>query len=123
MSLLINSNKTGFEQLLSDRAKLAKRLQTLENEAEELKSIITEFDDMIKQMRTLYYPSSRIIVDPDNPNKFVCLFSIRFPKTKKYKLEIGEVYNYKDHRDPELIKKAHELRKKFLMNEFPEYFL
>ncbi len=122
MSLLINSNKTGFEQLLSDRSKIAKRLKTLENETEELKKILLEFDESIKLMKSLFYPSVRIAVDPDNPKLYVGYIFIKFPKPKRYKFEIGEVNNYKNRRDSELIKRSKEVYEKLLMTEFPEYF-
>jgi hypothetical protein len=123
MPLLIEANKSGYKQLISDRAKIFKRILTLEEEITNLKRILEEQNEAVVLMKSLFYPKVEIIVDPDNPNIYSGYLLIKFPKSNNYKFELGNVTDYNSPDDPELKVLSSSKAKEILETEFPEYFI
>jgi hypothetical protein len=120
---LIQSNKTGYNQLISDRIQIYKRILTLEEEINELNKIFEEYNDAVKMMKGFFEPKVDVYIDPDNPNVFTGYMIIKYPVAKDYKFTLGNVTDFDSQEDIDLKKLFQSKAKEILETEFPEYFM
>lgn len=123
MPLLIDANKSGYKQLLSDRAKIFNRILTLEEEIDNLKRIMEEQSEAVVLMKSLFSPKVDISIDPDNPNLYIGSLYIKYPKNKDYKIELGNITEYTGPDDTKLKELSKSKANEILETEFPEYFI
>lgn len=119
MSLLINLNQEGYENLKSD-------VEIVQSKIEELELIFSELNPSYKHLKQFYEPKVKIYIEKRRGEPHyrggITIILPNHSKRILHSFKIDKIKNYTGVNDTELVKLSKLKVREFLVKKYPQYF-